>query len=354
MKNLITVFFAASACCCLGQVSNNAIQNRIRLSLDDPWFSSSTRNANVEWDCINKVLTSTCLVYHNDQWFTLIPPATGTYYINIANQRCANQQGVQIVVLEGDPCKVESYQLKMCISYTDQSDMFVQIDSLIGGKEYLLNIDGYLGDQCEFEIQFSTSNRGIPVQARNMKAVELRIDPSDTIVSLQWNIPDSLIFRIASVSLYRKHEKQKAAARIYSAPLARNAYGKTINIYSTQDTVWQKGRYAYSVYGHTVDGGVLMLAREEFLFRSRDRGSGPRYRATIDFVSPRSGHVNVNIFDESVEKQLFSTTRRIQKGKNKLVLDLSDYVDEGVTAYRIVIFDKTFRQEHYYRVRRRN
>jgi hypothetical protein len=354
MKNLLLLFFgilglSTSYC----QVSNNAIENRIVLSLNDPWFSSSTRNASVEWDCINKVLTSTCLVYHNDQWFTIIPPATGTYYINIANQKCSNQQGVQIVVLEGDPCKVDSYQLKMCISYTDQSDMFVQIDSLIGGKEYLLNIDGYLGDQCEFEIQFSTSKNGIPIQARNMNSVELRVASRDTIVSLQWNIPDSLIFKISHVSLYRKHEKEKAARHIYNSALRRNAFGETESTYSTLDTLSKKGQYTYSMYGYAPDGSVVLLTREDFLFRAKDRGSSKvKHRANIDFVSPKSGNVTVNVFDSAIEKPLFSTSRRIVKGRNKLVLDLSDYVSDGVMFYKIVISDKTFRQEHYYKIKR--
>jgi hypothetical protein len=335
-----------------GQVSNNSINSRIKLTLDQPWFSSSTRNASVEWECINKVLTSTCLVYHNDQWFTIIPPRTGTYYINIANQKCSNQQGVQIVVMEGDPCKVESYQLKMCISYTDQSDMFVQIDSLIGGKEYLVNIDGYLGDQCEFEIQFSTSKNGIPIQARNAKSVILKISAQDTVISLQWHIPDSLIFKINEVSLYRKHEKEKASTRIYFSGLQRNALGETEAIYTTTDTVSRKGHYLYSIYGHGVDGDMMLMAREDFHLEPKERKSRIKYKTNIDFVTQKSEFVTISVLDFASERQLFTTTRRTVKGRNKLVLDLSEYVQDGVLMYKIIIANKNFRQEHYYKARR--
>ena len=336
-----------------GQVSNNEISNRIKLSLNNDWFSSSTRNASVEWDCINKILTSTCLVYHNDQWFTIVPPETGTYYVNIAKQKCSNQQGVQIVVLEGDPCKVDSYQLKMCISYTDQSDMYVQIDSLIGGKEYLLNIDGYLGDQCEFEIQFSTKKQGIPIQAKNVKYAELRFTPIDSVVSVQWFIPDSLVFMITKVSLYRKHEKEKSSEKVYSEALQRNAYGTTETTYVVSDTLRKKGQYTYSIYGHTVHDDVILMAKENFNFKPRGRaGSRITHKASIDFVAQHSGHVNVNVFDNVQERHLFSTTRRASKGRNSLVLDLSDYVSEGVLFYKIIISDKNSRQEHYYKIKK--
>ncbi|HYC84612.1 MAG TPA: hypothetical protein VEB86_05285 [Chryseosolibacter sp.] len=353
MKRLTAILIlVTSAFWCVGQVSNNAIKNRVQLAPDQPWFSSSTHNASVEWDCINKKLTSTCLVYHNDQWFTIVPPETGTYYINIANQKCHNQQGVQIVVLEGDPCKVDSYQLRMCISYTDQSDMHVQIDSLIGGREYLVNIDGFLGDQCDFDIQFSTTKAGIPVQARNTKSVILKIAAQDTLISLQWHIPDSLIFKISEVSLYRKHEKEKASTRIYYSGLQRNALGETESVYSTTDTLSRRGHYMYSIYGHEVDGDMTMLAKEDFLFEPKERRSRVKFKTNIDFNTSKSEHVNIAVFDQATERQLFTTTRRTQKGKNKLVLDLSEYVHDGVLFYKIVISNKTFRQEHLYKARK--
>jgi hypothetical protein len=354
MKNLVLLFCGILGLhTTFGQVSNNEINNRIKLSLNDEWFQSSTRNASVEWDCINKALTSTCLVYHNDQWFTIVPPSTGTYFVNIANQKCSNQQGVQIVVMEGDPCKIDSYQLRMCISYTDQSDMFVQIDSLIGGKEYLLNIDGYLGDQCEFDIQFSTTKHGIPIQSKNMKYAELRVIPYDSVVSVQWYIPDSLVFKISQVSLYRKHEKEKASHQLYSSTLVRNAFGQTETRYAVYDTLRRIGQYTYSIYGETVDDRAMLLAQENFLYKLKGRlARRASYKANIDFVSQKSGHVNVNVFDDSVEKHLFSTTRRTEKGKNTLILDLSDYVHEGVMFYKIVISDNTSSQEYRYKVKK--
>jgi hypothetical protein len=353
MKYLILFTLLITASLSYSQVTNNEIKYRLKLDLDGKWLKSSTNNASVEWDCINKKLTSTCLVYHNDQWFTVVPPATGSYYINIANQRCQNLQGVQIVVLEGDPCKIDSYQLKMCVSYTDQSDMFVKIDSLIGGKEYMVNIDGFLGDQCDFLIQFSTMSAGIPVQIRTLKQMPLKFTQTDSIIALNWTIPDSLIFKISRFGVYRKLDKEKAATHLATMPLKRNAYGRTEANYSLLDTLRKEGQYAYSIYGYSQKEEMTLLVREHFFYRSKEKSAALKQRrAVIPYDSPKTGMLSVKVMDESSEKLLFSTSRRAVKGKNTLVLDLTEYVEQGVMFYKILIGDQTFQQELSYKTRK--
>ncbi|HYG04395.1 MAG TPA: hypothetical protein VD927_18235 [Chryseosolibacter sp.] len=355
MRLLIAAILLLSMTAGWSQVTNNEIEYRHTLKLNDPWFQSSTNNASVEWDCINKRLTSTCLVYHNDQWFTVVPPSTGTYYINISGQECANLQGVQIVVLEGDPCKIDSYQLRMCVSYTDQTDMFVRIDSLVGDREYLINIDGFLGDQCDFLIQFSDVSKGIPVQITALKLMPIRVrQQQDSIVAVEWSIPDSLVYKVSKFSIYRKLDKEKSAEHLVTMPLIRNAYGQTEVDYLHQDTLRKEGQYAYSIYGHESTNEMVLLAREHFFYRSEERSDAVQTRrAVIPYTSPKTGMLQVKVLDESNEKQLFTTTRRAVKGKNTLVLDLTDYVAQGVTTYKITIGDQTFQQELNYKVRKR-
>jgi hypothetical protein len=353
MKYLIFLVLCIAANVCNSQVTNNEIKYRFKLELDDEWFQSSTDNASVEWDCINKKLTSTCLVYHNDQWFTIIPPQTGSYYINISNQQCQNLQGVQIVVLEGDPCKIDSYQLKMCVSYTDQSDMFVRMDSLIGGKEYMVNIDGFLGDQCEFLIQFSTVSKGIPVQIRTLKQMPLKFTQNDSIIALNWSVPDSLLFKISRFGVYRKLDKDKAATHLATMSLKRNAYGETEPNYSLLDTLRKEGQYAYSVYGYSQTQEMSLLVREHFFYRSKEKSASiQQRRAVIPYTSPKTGMLSVRILDDN-KKQLFSTSRRAVKGKNTLVLDLTEYFEQGVYQYKIIIGDNTFQQELEYKIKKR-
>lgn len=354
MRNLVLLVLLLTCGIAAAQVTNNEIKYRLKLGLDSGWVASSTNNASVEWDCINKKLTSTCLVYHNDQWFTIIPPVTDSYYINIANQKCQNLQGVQIVVLEGDPCKIDSYQLKMCVSYTDQSDMFVRIDSLIGGREYMVNIDGFLGDQCEFLIQFATASRGIPVQIRSLKKMPLKFTQTDSIIALNWSVPDSLLFKISQFAIYRKLDKDKASVHLKTLSLERNAYGETEPNYSLLDTLRKEGQYAYSVYGYSQDRQMSLLVRDHFFYRSSERTTAVQQkRAVIPYNSPKTGMLSVKILDPGNERQLFTTSRRAVKGKNTLVLDLTEYVEQGVFLYKIIIGDNSFQQELEYKVKKK-
>lgn len=99
---------------------------------------------------------------------------------------------------------------------------------------------------------------------------------------------------------------------------------------------------------------MMLLAREHFFYRSKDRTSSVQARrAVIPYTSPKTGMLQVKVLDEASQKQLFSTSRRAVKGKNTLVLDLTEYVDQGVLDYKITIGDQTFQQEYNYKVKRR-
>ena len=89
----------------VAQVSNNSIDKRLGLVLDANPIASTTAESSVEWNCINKSLTSKCLVYHNDQWFDFVVDKAGRYFLNVSAQQCRERQGVQAIVIEGNPCE---------------------------------------------------------------------------------------------------------------------------------------------------------------------------------------------------------------------------------------------------------
>ena len=82
------------------QVVNDNIGNRSRLIIDSASIYSSTDEATVEWQCINKALTNKCLIYHNDQWFTFNVKSEGSYYLNITSQSCRDSRGIQAIIIE--------------------------------------------------------------------------------------------------------------------------------------------------------------------------------------------------------------------------------------------------------------
>jgi hypothetical protein len=336
--------FCATLVSGFAQVSNNTIANRVPLVQNSNWFRSSTRNASVEWDCINKALTNKCLIYHNDQWFSLTPLSSGTFFINIRNQRCNNLQGVQVVIIEGDPCKTDTYRLVQCIDYTEQSDIFVKLDRLHQGKEYLVNIDGYLNDQCDFEIQFSDAYNGIPAKAEKENISTVELTSSDSIVNIQFALADSLKFEINKLLLLRKNSKEKKSIVKAETSLLRNALGSSDLNFTWADTLRVKGDFTYTVLGVKNDN-VIVLAAENILYKGKPLVSRT-YIQNIAYYSKRRGKVLVHILDEGGGKRLYSSTRDVVEGRNSIAINFSEYVRKGILVFRVVISDKGGREEY--------
>ena len=74
-------------------------------------------------------------------------------------------RGVQIVVLQGEPCHVETYEILTCVSLANQDDIYIELNSLQTQQNYYINIDGYLHDYCGFEIEVSQYAKGLSVSA---------------------------------------------------------------------------------------------------------------------------------------------------------------------------------------------
>jgi hypothetical protein len=344
---LLFTTFALTSTWLAAQVTNNRIEDRIPLKLDSGAFSSTTVQSDVQWDCINRALTSRCLVYHNDQWFTMTPPTAGPYYINIHGQQCKKAYGVQLVILEGDPCKTDSYQLKRCVPFSDQSDFYVKLDSLKPNMEYLVNVDGFLGDLCSFNIEFSSSLRGIPVNAANTRLLTPNTQLNDSIVSIAWTVNDSLAFTVKEFQLFRKREKDRSSVRV-ELPLEYNAYGAVQRYYEVRDTLSEKGNYVYSVYGSTGDD-MLLLSRQSITFpKEKPRAIARRQRLMrreFVYFAPKAEFVTVHVLDNHTEQKLFTTNRRADKGKNVLLLDFTDMVENGVYFFKVIIDGKAVSEQ---------
>jgi hypothetical protein len=338
----LLVSFSISSC---AQVANDRIQNRISLHLDAGWHTSFTTKSDVEWDCINKALTNTCLIYHNDQWFTIRGGGTGTFYLNVSNQNCKKLLGVQMVIIEGDPCKTSSYRLKKCIPFTDQSDFFVKLDSLDPLEEYLINIDGYLGDLCKFDIAFSSTYQGIPLAEHPGLHQNVNLTAKDSIVQLEWTTRDSLLFFIRQFQVYRKDSKERSA-RLIAMPMVRNAFGSAQENYSVTDTLREPGEYTYSIYGITSNDMVL-LSRESIRYPIEAQPVRVRSnKRQIDYFVRNGALVKVVVLDNASGRRLFSTTRKATKGRNTLTLDFTQHLEMGLYNFLIILENKYFREEH--------
>jgi len=241
---LLLIHYALAA-----QVSNNSIHSRLILEPDAPSLYSNTHQSTVEWNCVNKALTNKCLVYHNDQWFTFIPTQNGKYFLNLSSQQCRDQQGVQVVIIEGNPCETTSYKILHCINKIFQDDVFVPIDSLKAGTPYLINIDGFLGDYCEFEIQVSTKPQGLPRSNHLTDTINFRITQDKEWVKLQWYAQEELLKELDRFEIYRQRAKEVKATRKAIVSVESNALGRMELYYDYTDTLQQYGEFTYKIIG---------------------------------------------------------------------------------------------------------
>jgi hypothetical protein len=305
-------------------VKNNDIQHRIKLELDGTAATSTTAHSTVQPGCINKNLTKKCLIYHNDQWFSYTPNSTESAYVIIQNQKCRDLKGVQLVVLEGDPCKTPSYRLKKCIDFTDRADFFVVLDSLVAGKEYLINVDGFLGDACAFDISIKTQPDGLPMQVPTRENKSLHYSQQDSIITLHWSIdqPDANILR--GFFIYRKKFGETKSDEL-KTPSVLNALGSPARDYSLTDTLHGYGEYTYHIY---MNSGYAIVQLQQVTIQHKSPSYFkvfPRYKQQIDFYVQQAGIVRIGIQTRG-QKSVYLIRKRCTQGMNSVVVDFSPFI----------------------------
>ncbi len=305
----------------VAQVTNNNIANRIELKLDSP-ARSNTHHASVEWDCINKALTNKCLIYHNDQWFSFTPSQSGTHYINIAAQQCKKRLGIQLIVIEGNPCEVESYKIKRCINKIHQNDVFVQLDSLEAGTQYLVNVDGFLEDYCEFAITFSDKPAGLPELLASQRALELKTTTTDKTVTLTWRAASDWVDRVERFEVYRQKTGEAKTERINIQAVRRNALGLFDEYYTYTDTLQQDGQYEYTILMEdktTYNRTLLDRVQVKHTFAQK-------YVAEVPLKFEYPGRLNIDVIDAERKKVVKTLSHDYQKPVT-LSIDLSFQVN---------------------------
>lgn len=331
---IFTTTFVLVNICLAAQVTNNDFVGRIEL-LEDSSVQSKTNNSSVEWSCAKRKLTARCLVYHNDQWFFFKPTNSGTYYINISAQKCRDSGGVQIFVLTGDPCVSEDNKLVGCISRVEYNDSFLKLDSLVAGKTYYVNIDGFLGDFCSFEVGFSRIPKGLPL-TRNARVFNLKASIQKRTVGLKWSIGscDS----IAEFELYRKLKGSNVSVLLNKIQLKRNAAGKCEKEYSYKDDLLIEGVYEYFI----VTENTITREREindvnNVLFYLTSKRKP--VTAYIPANAIKYGIFEVMVFDD--HRNTLVTKMTLKRPKlGDVPVSLSEWVSKGVRRFRLVFFQE--------------
>ncbi|MFD1469707.1 hypothetical protein ACFQ48_15880 [Hymenobacter caeli] len=235
------------------QVANDNIENRRVLKLNET-ITSNTTGCTVQRSCVDERLTGQCIQYHNDQWFEFTPAAAGRYFVNIGGQRCRDVRGVQLVVLSGQPCQPATYQVLSCTSLGTQDDVFVALENLQAGQPYLLDVDGYLKDFCQFTLQVSGRAVGVPA-VPPPASLAGALPGTSRVVQVAWALPDSLAGAPRCRVLRREQHEFRSAER-HRVPVTRNSYGGRPAAYAVADTLPRPGYYLYQVVADAAPNGL--------------------------------------------------------------------------------------------------
>ena len=311
------------------QVANDSVHNRIALQLGKS-HASYTAHSTVERSCVDESLTGKCIKYHNDQWFTFDSGDKDKLFINVSNQQCKDLNGVQLVLLTGEPCHPDSYSIVSCISLGTNDDFYVEAN-VSPHTTYLLIVDGYLEDFCEFDIALDSVPRGIPPEPN------LSIPGNGTmvgkIVRLTWTLPDSLPEGVDRFIIYqRTHSSYRFTAQD-TVTVGRNAFGRPQKDYTYTDTIPDYQTYFYHVVAQDYTNQQYLFAEYSFQ-RKRDK---KRIGLSLDYQN--NTPLTLIIWNGAQDKVLESQTFTYQQEDSKRWLDLTEYWDEGHSAVMVEVID---------------
>jgi hypothetical protein len=316
----------------LSSTSYHNISESPALLVDATPLLSTTDKSTVEWGCINKKLTERCLIYHNDQWFTFTPDQSGTLFLNVSNQQCRKKFGVQVLVIEGNPCETISYKLLHCESFTNQSDTFIRLNSMKAGTPYLINIDGFLADVCGFEIQVATKPIGLPHKSASLDTLGLSVTQNKNIVTLNWLAQQGITDSVLHFEIYRQAANEFKSKKLSIVPIQFNALGTPVAEYSFTDTLTQYEAYTYLVVGVQMLGKNVLDKKQVVFYAEREKDK--QYVAKVPLNFKKKGDVDFLVINAINDQVLYSGTC-INCNKELVDVDITQYVLAGLTKFSI-------------------
>jgi hypothetical protein len=338
----------------MSQVMNNDIGDRSILLLDAPPTISNTANNTVEWACLNKKLTQKCLVYHNDQWFSFKLEKAGDYFINIASQKCRDGLGVQLIIIEGNPCEVSTYRVMECIRRIDEGEVYVELDKLKANTSYLVNIDGFMGDFCEFRIQLATTPWKSPGVVASDAAAMAKLKTK--VIEFSWELKDDAQKRVNGFNVYRQREGHPDRELVREMSVSLNALGTIATTYTMTDTLRGHGNYMFDVLGLFTDNSApIVLAEQQVIWDGGDVKFSPPLPPKTIATFPLGGRagaiIELVLFDVSNSSRLWTQKVVYDPAQHTTMqLDLAPWLKQGTKRYLLLVIDEAEREpvEHYF------
>ncbi len=349
---ILIIFLFLWARVVVAQVANNNIENRSLLIEGANSIRSDTKNSSVEWQCINKSLTNKCLVYHNDQWFYFMPSVAGKYYLNIYSQTCRDNRGIQVILIEGNPCEANTYRILQCIDKVPQDDVFITMDSLKENTQYLVNIDGFLNDFCDFNIQLSTRPNGFPFSMKQEEEIPMQVHLRDSVVTLAIHAGNEQLDQIENLEVYRSYAKDShsptsRSTYMKSISVERNSVGSLVTDYTFYDTLSERGQYRYIIMAQGHDGDrILVLDIPVRYFGSLIPTAQPETQKNVDInihIESQKKHLALDVYcyDGITNNLLLYKMIAFEKDSKKIIsLHVDDYILKGIRNFVIKTVDQ--------------
>ncbi len=346
------IFFVGVFVCCsfslFGQVNNDAISQRIHLHPEATPIQSTTAESTVEWECINRQLTSKCIVYHNDQWFTFSVPDSGKYFLNVSNQVCKDLYGIQMIIIEGNPCDTKNYIIKRCISKLRMDDMFVELGILKANQLYLLNVDGFLGDYCSFEIQLSQKPAGIPEITKPLTDSVQLLPASENQVRVQWFVADSMLSLSRGFEIYRKELKEKKYTPLAQKSIQSNTVGNFVNNYEYTDTLSDYGTYDYLVLAQG-DTSSFVVLQKNVSWHEDKKTTLIHHTVNLPLTFSKPGEIDVLIMDPLTDWVIKQYSNEFTFQRPTLQFSLQPYYAKGMRDILICVKNSKTREVNTFR-----
>lgn len=320
------------------QVVNDQIENRLELPLNKP-LHSKTAHCTVEWGCVDESLTGKEVEYHNDQWFYFNTQLPKKHFINISSQRCRDQRGVQLVVIDGQPCQPETYEIVSCVSLATQDDIFVELKDLKKDHSYLVNIDGYLNDFCSFDIEVSDKPKGLPIDLDPI--AQASFTTSAEAITINWQIPEGNDNAFNKYQIFRKEQKEKTHRLIDELEHERDTYGHFKRNYSYLDTLNRSEVYHYKIVAISPEQDRLLIGDIIAHYKQRDKN-----QLKLILTSTEKTSFEILIYDQKSERLLMSEFVELNdnlKANNyfKVVYyDMTDFKEYGFHSFKVVTINQ--------------
>lgn len=101
-------------------------------------------------------LSGFCGTIENNQWLAIVPTASGGV-ITGTPFNCAHGDGIQLALYTS--CSADAPLFCSGGSYGNgTTPMVLTVDGLVAGQIYYLMVDGYAGDQCDFNLDVAPAN----------------------------------------------------------------------------------------------------------------------------------------------------------------------------------------------------